>query len=66
MMSGRYSHNWGGEGINNVSLFHLSCARLGLVSLAYLWQREQDELLHEMVDNGVEAILIKISSMGTI
>ena len=55
----------GAERKLTTSLFSaLSCARLGLVSLAYLWQREQDELLHEMVDNGVEAILIKISSMG--
>ena len=40
------------------------CMRLGLVSLAYLWQRSQAELLPEMVSSGVEAIVIKVASMG--
>ncbi|KAF9916045.1 hypothetical protein BX616_004751 [Lobosporangium transversale] len=40
------------------------CARLGLVTLAYLWQRDQEELLHEMVEAGVNAILIKIAAIG--
>ena len=41
-----------------------SCSRLGLVSLSYLWRREQAELLKEMIDNGVTAIVIKVASMG--
>jgi diphthine-ammonia ligase len=36
------------------------CERLGLVSLAYLWQRPQDELLAEMIEHDVEAIIIKV------
>ena len=40
------------------------CRRLGLVSLAYLWQRDQGELLREMVDAGVEAVVVKVAAMG--
>ena len=40
------------------------CARLGLASLAYLWQRDQAELLAEMVDAGVVAVLIKVAALG--
>ena len=40
------------------------CARLGLVSLAYLWQRDQHALLAEMVAAGVEAVLVKVASLG--
>ncbi|KAK7104737.1 uncharacterized protein [Littorina saxatilis] len=40
------------------------CLRLGLTPLAYLWRREQAPLLQEMVDCGVEAILIKVAAMG--
>lgn len=39
------------------------CARLGLVSLAYLWQRPQRRLLREM-SRHVEAIIVKTASMG--
>ncbi|KAG0165077.1 diphthine--ammonia ligase, partial [Apophysomyces sp. BC1034] len=40
------------------------CKRLGLTSLAYLWQRDQRELLSEMASAGVNAILIKVAAMG--
>lgn len=40
------------------------CTRLALTSLAFLWQREQKELLKEMIDSGVNAILIKVAAMG--
>ncbi|KAF9290280.1 ATP binding domain 4 [Mortierella alpina] len=40
------------------------CGRLGLVTLAYLWQRDQEELLHEMAQAGVNAVLIKIAAIG--
>eukprot|EP00466_Bigelowiella_natans_P015110 jgi/Bigna1/33495/e_gw1.2.107.1 len=41
------------------------CDRLGLVSLAYLWQRDQSDLLREMVfDAGIDAVLVKVASMG--
>lgn len=39
------------------------CSRLGLSSLAYLWRRDQTELLGEMISSGVEAILIKVAAM---
>ena len=40
------------------------CKRLGLVSLAYLWARNQQELLDEMISSGIEAILIKVACLG--
>ncbi|KAF7721509.1 hypothetical protein EC973_004535 [Apophysomyces ossiformis] len=40
------------------------CKRLGLTPLAYLWEREQKELLHEMATAGVNAVLIKVAAMG--
>lgn len=40
------------------------CGRLGLVSLSFLWRRNQAELLQEMVDSGLEAILLKVASFG--
>jgi diphthine-ammonia ligase len=40
------------------------CQRLGLVSLAFLWEREQDGLLKSMVDFGLNAVLIKVACMG--
>ncbi|KAJ2795285.1 hypothetical protein H4R20_005935, partial [Coemansia guatemalensis] len=40
------------------------CDRLGLKMLAYLWHRDQVELLQEMVSNGVNAILIKVAALG--
>lgn len=36
------------------------CERLGLTSLAYLWRRPQSMLLEEMVDAGVDAVLVKV------
>ncbi|CAG9123295.1 unnamed protein product [Plutella xylostella] len=40
------------------------CGRLGLVSLAYLWRRNQKELLQEMISSGVDAIIIKVAALG--
>lgn len=45
-------------------LFIHSCSRLGLVSLAYLWRRDQSELLQEMIDGGLEAVVIKVAALG--
>ena len=42
------------------------CSRLGLTSLAYLWRREQAPLLKEMVDCGVDAVLIKVAALGLV
>jgi len=46
------------------SYIDISCARLGLTSLAYLWMRDQDELLQEMIDKGMVVILIKVAAAG--
>ncbi|XP_069165246.1 uncharacterized protein [Procambarus clarkii] len=38
--------------------------RLGLVCLAFMWQRDQSELLQEMVECGLDAIIIKVAAIG--
>ncbi|KAI8842580.1 hypothetical protein BC829DRAFT_300829 [Chytridium lagenaria] len=40
------------------------CSRLGLVSLAYLWRRDQAELLSEMINYGVDAVFVKVAGAG--
>jgi diphthine-ammonia ligase len=40
------------------------CKRLGLESLAYLWSRNQQELLDDMICSGIDAILIKVACLG--
>lgn len=40
------------------------CQRLSLTPLCYLWQREQGELLSEMIEAGLEAIIIKVAGIG--
>ncbi|KAJ8290259.1 hypothetical protein GJAV_G00010590 [Gymnothorax javanicus] len=40
------------------------CRRLQLLPLAYLWRRDQDELLEEMVSSDLRAILIKVAAFG--
>jgi diphthine-ammonia ligase len=40
------------------------CRRLNLTPLCYLWQRNQQELLSEMIDAGMDAILIKVAGIG--
>jgi len=40
------------------------CARLGLVSLAYLWRRDQSELLDQMVRHQMDSVLIKTATLG--
>ena len=40
------------------------CGRLGLTCLAYLWQRDQKELLTEMVHAGLTAVVIKVAAIG--
>nr|XP_029728133.1 diphthine--ammonia ligase-like [Aedes albopictus]XP_029728134.1 diphthine--ammonia ligase-like [Aedes albopictus] len=42
------------------------CHRLQLNSLAYLWQRDQAELLQEMIDCQVYAIIIKVAAQGLV
>lgn len=38
--------------------------RLGLVSLAYLWQADQLPLLQQMQACGMEVILVKVAGVG--
>ncbi len=40
------------------------CERLDLEPLCYLWHRDQRELLDEMIDRGLQAILIKVACLG--
>ncbi|XP_018322343.1 diphthine--ammonia ligase [Agrilus planipennis] len=40
------------------------CSRLGLVPLAFLWQRNQSELLTEMIKCEIDAIIIKVAALG--
>lgn len=40
--------------------------RLGLTALSYLWQRDQHELLDEMSNSEMDAILVKVASAGMI
>ncbi|GAA5907652.1 hypothetical protein JCM6882_008939 [Rhodosporidiobolus microsporus] len=40
------------------------CQRLGLTPIAYLWERDQKELLGEMVEAGMECVLVKVAGAG--
>lgn len=40
------------------------CDRLGIKMLAPIWQREQTDLLREMIRNDFYAILIKVAALG--
>lgn len=40
------------------------CQRLSLTPLCFLWQRNQEELLSEMIEARVEAVLIKVAGIG--
>ncbi|CAD6194732.1 unnamed protein product [Caenorhabditis auriculariae] len=40
------------------------CVRLNLTPLCYLWGRDQNELLEEMIESKVDAILIKVAALG--
>ncbi|XP_072896198.1 diphthine--ammonia ligase isoform X1 [Hemitrygon akajei] len=40
------------------------CRRLNLQPLAYLWRRNQEDLLREMILSNVEAVIIKVAAFG--
>ncbi|XP_065674368.1 uncharacterized protein LOC100205848 isoform X4 [Hydra vulgaris] len=40
------------------------CSRLNKQSLTFLWQKDQVELLQDMIDNSVNAIIIKVAALG--
>lgn len=44
--------------------FFFSCERLGLISLGYLWEKNQKKLLNEMVNSDLNAIIVKVACMG--
>lgn len=45
-------------------LLILRCLRLGLQPLAYLWRRDQESLLAEMISSNLRAIIIKVAAFG--
>jgi diphthine-ammonia ligase len=40
------------------------CSRLGLFSLSYIWESDQVELLDKMIENELDARLVKIACIG--
>ncbi|KAL5276565.1 DPH6 family protein [Megaselia abdita] len=42
------------------------CSRLNLTPLAFLWERDQSELLNEMIESDIDAILIKVAALGLV
>lgn len=40
------------------------CLRLDLQPLAYLWRRDQESLLSEMISSDLHAVLIKVAAFG--
>ncbi|XP_074250223.1 diphthine--ammonia ligase isoform X6 [Saimiri boliviensis] len=40
------------------------CKRLNLQPLAYLWQRNQEDLLREMISSNIQAVIIKVAALG--
>ncbi|KAK6731945.1 hypothetical protein RB195_008037 [Necator americanus] len=40
------------------------CRRLNLTPLCYLWERDQKDLLREMISNGLDAIVVKVAAIG--
>lgn len=40
------------------------CDRFGLISLTFLWQRDQDQLMQEMCQSELDARIIKVAAIG--
>ncbi|XP_020849526.1 diphthine--ammonia ligase isoform X3 [Phascolarctos cinereus] len=40
------------------------CKRLDLQPLAYLWRRNQEDLLREMISSDIQAMIIKVAAFG--
>ncbi|MGH0154168.1 UNVERIFIED_CONTAM: hypothetical protein FKN15_052342 [Acipenser sinensis] len=40
------------------------CKRLNLQPLAYLWRRNQEDLLREMISSNIQAMIIKVAAFG--
>ncbi|CAJ0594085.1 unnamed protein product [Cylicocyclus nassatus] len=40
------------------------CRRLNLTPLCFLWERDQEELLQEMISSGLKAVLVKVAAVG--
>lgn len=52
------------KSVKYVQMASSSCNRHGLTSIALLWHRNQQELLNEMINYKIDAILIKVASYG--
>lgn len=67
-------HDFKVEGVSSGAIFSTYqknrveniCQRLGMTSLAYLWERNQSELLGDMIDSGLDAMLIKVACIGLV
>ena len=67
-------HDFKIEGVSSGAIFSTYqknrveniCKRLNMTSLAYLWQRNQYDLLSEMIDSGLDAMLIKVACIGLV
>ena len=68
MSSGAILSNYQRIRVENVYaplfLLSTSCDRLGLISVAYMWEREQHALLRDIIQDGVVAVVIKTAAMG--
>lgn len=40
------------------------CERLGLTMLSYLWQKDRQSLLSSIIDDGIDAVLVKVAGAG--
>ena len=49
---------------SSLNPWNVRCLKLGLKVLSYLWRRDQEELLDEMIACDMHSILIKVASMG--
>ncbi|XP_033221259.1 diphthine--ammonia ligase isoform X2 [Belonocnema kinseyi] len=58
VLSGAISSDYQRIRVENV------CSRLGLISLSYLWQRNQEDLYREMLECSVNAVIIKVAALG--
>ena len=50
--------------LSPVSRVEHVCSRLSLTVLAYLWQRDQAELLQEMISARLQSVLVKVACLG--
>ncbi|KAB7493716.1 Diphthine--ammonia ligase, partial [Armadillidium nasatum] len=64
-----YQREIEGTSLNTRSIYYTPTdgdERLNLVCLAYMWRRDQSELLQEIIDTGIEAVLVKVAAIGLV